>query len=220
MDVRMNPAEFRCRPCNAILRLGIVAAGSVMLASCGIFGKDEPEQPEYYSAVEAPALQIPEGYSTPSSTSALVILAPPSPLPERELQSNPPRVSSTSTGRNENATLRWGAEGAYLLVEDTVESVQRRLGFVIRRAGMAMEELGSGDGYRVEYWHQPEEQDEGFFSKLAFWRDDAPNYSGTYQLTIRPDGEKARVYVRNADGSEPDPAAAEHLLVVLGERLG
>lgn len=215
----MNPCQPMCRRCNPVLRLGLVAAGGILLASCSMFGKDEPDQPEYYAAVEAPSLQIPEGLSRPASNAALVILAPPAPLPERELQSLPPRVSSTSTGKSSNATLRWGAEGAYLLVDDSVDSVQRRLGFVIRRSGMAMQELGERE-YRVEYFHQPQEQDEGFFKKLAFWRDGPPNYSGAYRLTVRPDGEKARVYVKNADGSEPDPAAAEHLLVVIGERLG
>ncbi len=215
----MIPASLvRSRAVPARTLAGLLAC-SVLLSACGLFGRDEEDQPEYYEAVEAPPLEIPEGLARPTSDAALYILAPPAPLPERELQSRPPRVSSTSTG-DENATLRWGAEGAYLLVEDTHESVQRRLGLVIERAGMNMEPLRDVPGYRVEYWHQPVETDEGFFSRLAFWRDDAPNYSGTYRVISRPDGEQTRVYVKNADGSEPDPAAAEHLLVILGERLG
>ncbi|MEJ8568445.1 outer membrane protein assembly factor BamC [Elongatibacter sediminis] len=195
----------------------------LLLSGCGLFGfgkDDDEDQPEYYEAVEAPPLEIPEGLARPGAAGALVITTPPAPLPQRELQSVPPRVSSTSTGKNQNAVLRWGSDGAYLLVEDSASSVQRRLGFVIKRAGMGMRELDSGAGYEVEYWHQPKSEKEGFFSRLAFWRDDAPNYSGTYRVTVREEGEKARVYVKNADGSEPDPAASEHILVVLGERLG
>jgi uncharacterized lipoprotein len=217
----MNPAlsaRSGARPGPVLC--GLVAC-TVLLAACGLFRKGEKvEQPEYYAAVESPPLEIPEGLSRPTSNSALHILVPPAPLPQRELQSLPPRVSSTSTGKNENAVLRWGAEGAYLLVEDGLSSVHRRLGFVIDRAGMVKQALREGDGYRVEYWHQPVDTNQGFFSKLAFWRDGAPNYSGVYQVLARADGEKTRVYVKNADGSEPDPAAAEHVLVILGERLG
>lgn len=209
------------RPCRHTgLRLLAPAACAFLLGACSLFGRDDDDQPEYYGAVETQPLEIPEGYSRPASDSALVILAPPAPLPQRELRSVPPRVSSTSTNKNENATLRWGSEGAYLLVEDTLESTERRLGFVIRRAGMSMEELTDVSGYRVEYRQPPSEHKRGFFSWLAFWRDDPPDYSGSYRVLARRDGDKTRVYIKNADGSEADPAAAEHLLVILGERLG
>ena len=210
------PAQTRSRPG---LLMSVLAAGSVLLAACSMFGKDD-KQPEYYAAVETPPLEIPEGLSQPTSTSALQILAPPAPLPERELRSIPPRVSSTSSGKNENASLRWGSVGAYLLVNDTLESVHRRLGFVIKRSGMSIEEQSAEGGYRVEYWHQPVAEDEGFFSKLAFWRDGPPNYSGAYRVLARADGDHTRVYIKNPDGTEPDPEAVEHLLVLLGERLG
>lgn len=216
----MTPAPTSCGRALPAWTIAGLATCAIALSACGLFGRDEEDQPEYYEAVEAPPLEIPDGLARPTSDSALYILAPPAPLPQRELQSRPPRVSSTSTSGNANATLRWGSEGVYLLVEDSQESVQRRLGFVIERAGMRNEPLTDVPGYRVEYWHQPTETDEGFFSRLAFWRDDAPNYSGTYRVITRPDGEKTRVFVKNPDGTEADPDAAEHLLVILGERLG
>ena len=51
-------------------------------------------------------------------------------------------------------------------------------------------------------------------------RDDVEDYSGAYQVFVRPDGENARVYIKYADGTDCEPDAAEHLLVVIQSRLG
>ena len=91
---------------------------------------------------------------------------------------------------------------------------------VIDRAGMSVSATSMEDGYRFEYKHDPKDPDRGFFSKLAFWRDDGPNYSGTYRAVIQADGKNTRVFIKNADGSDADQAAAEHLLSIFGERLG
>jgi uncharacterized lipoprotein len=73
----------------------------------------------------------------------------------------------------------------------------------------------------VQYEHvQTKDPDEGFFSKMAFWRDDGPDYSGEYLITTEADGENTRIYLKNADGSDADQNAAEFLLVKLDERLG
>ena len=195
-------------------------AGSLFVASCGLFGKKDEKQPLYYAAEEAPPLKIPEGMSRPTSPTALIIAIPSAPLPKNEIPTNPPRVASQSSGEKSTFTIRWGTEGGYLLVDDTQASVMRRLGFVIKRSGMSMSETASDNGYNVEYWHSTKDPDEGFFSKMAFWRDDPPNYSGSYQVLTSADGEKTRVYIKNSDGSEPDQNATEHLLTIIGERLG
>ena len=85
--------------------------------------------------------------------------------------------------------------------------------------------MGSGrteDGaVEFEYWHRNEgDDDEGWFSWIAFWRTDAPNYSGVYRIVTQPEGEQTRVYVQSTDGNQADPEASEHLLVLIRERLG
>jgi uncharacterized lipoprotein len=194
-------------------------AGSVLLASCSWFGSKE-EAPPYYSAVETAPLKIPEGLDRPTSSAALVIAIPESPLPQREMPNVPPRVATQSSGGRDIIPIKWSADGVYLLVQDTPESTIRRVGLVIKRSGMSMSEAVGDSAYRFEYRHESKDPDEGFFSKLAFWRDNAPNYSGEYEAVIQPDGESSRVYIKNGDGSESDPEAAEHLLAILGERLG
>jgi len=216
MNFAVKTVVFR----NQLLKVMLGAIACLVLASCGMFGKKEEKEPLYYSAVEAPALEIPAGMSRPTSPTALTISIPSAPLPKNEIPTNPPRVSSQSAGEKSAFTIRWGTQGGYLLVDDTQASVMRRLGFVIKRSGMSMSELVSDNGYSVEYFYSSKDPDEGFFSKMAFWRDDPPNYSGSYQVLTVADGEKTRVFIKNADGSEPDQNATEHLLTIIGERLG
>jgi uncharacterized lipoprotein len=175
---------------------------------------------EYYGAVETPSLEIPEGLARPTSSSALVIGVPPIPLTPLAMESRPPRISSTTSGLDPNARFSWSPEGLYLLVDDTLESVQRRLGVVFERAGMQKIRLDDNGVYRFEYYQVFEEED-GFFRKLAFWsRDKREDYSGAYQVSARADGEKTRVFLKYADGTDCEPDAAEHILDVVRSRLG
>ncbi|MDZ4728738.1 MAG: outer membrane protein assembly factor BamC [Xanthomonadales bacterium] len=199
----------------------LVLVMALSLASCGMFGKKKEKQPNYYAAKEVPELVMPEGLSRPSNATALMIQTPPAPLPEKELQAIPPRVTSQSNSKDENATVRWGSSGIYLQVADTQDSVIRRLNHAAKRSGFNYREQNTGNGLIVRYVHvRSKDPNEGFFSKMAFWRDDGPDYSGEYLITTEADGESTRIYLRNADGSDADQNAAEYLLVKLDERLG
>lgn len=197
----------------------VLTACMVLLTSCSLF-RHKDKQPLYYKAVEAEPLVIPEGLDRPASSSALVIVTPMAPLPQKEMKIVPPRISSQSTGDKDGSRVRWSAEGAYLEVQDTQESVYNRLGLVIQRSGMSLSDTHLDNGYFFEYSHDPKDPDRGFFSKLAFWRDDGPNFSGSYKAVIQADGKNSRIFIKNADDSEADQAAAEHLLNIFGERLG
>lgn len=194
-----------------------IAVCPLILSSCGMFGE---EKPEYYGVPESQPLELPEELDKPTSQSALTIEYPPVPLPEGEIEAVPPRILANQSGEDGNSKLRWSSDGVYILVEDSSDSVHRRLGYVIERSGMEMRERGSDGNYRFEY-HQPRrDNDQGFFSKVAFWREDAPDYSGAYQTLSEPDGDNTRVYLRYADGGDVPMDAAEHVLAILKERLG
>lgn len=213
--VNSKSTFYKCK--YLLCLLGCIAS----LPSCGMFNRDkEEDQPVYYKAVEVPALEIPEGLDRPDASNALLIATPISPLPQRELQTIPPRVASHSTRDDSSTQLKWSADGVYLVVEDSPESVLRRLGLVIQRAGMSLSATEVSNGYRFEYRHNSKDPDEGWFSKMAFWREGAPNYSGTYQAITQADGEKTRILIKGPEGGEIDPIAAEHILGILGERLG
>ena len=189
---------------------------ALLAAGCSFGDK----KPEYYSAVETAPLEIPEGLNSPDEGSALEINAPYRPPPSMVLQSKPPRISSTTSGVDANSELKWSSEGLYLMVEDTPESVHRRLGLVIERSGMQRIRLDDQGVYRFDYYQVFNEED-GFFRKMAFWsRDKSEDYSGAYQTFTRPDGENTRVYIKYADGTDCEPDAAEHVLDVLRSRIG
>lgn len=188
----------------------------LVLAACSSKGK----KPEYYNEVETPSLEIPEGMSKPDSSSALVIRAPYMSPPSMVLQDVPPRISSTTSGIDANSRLSWSSQGLYLLVEDTPESVHRRLGIVIERSGMKRINIDDKGVYRFDYYQTFDEKD-GFFSRMAFWnRNQVEDYSGAYQTFTQPEGENTRVYIKYADGTDCEPDAAEHLLAVLSARMG
>ena len=188
----------------------------LLAAACS----SKSKKPEYYNEFETASLEIPEGLSQPDSSSALVIRTPSMPPPAMILQDTPPRISSTTSGINANSRLSWSAQGLYLLVEDTPESVQRRMGIVIERSGMQRIRIDDNGVYRFDYY-QTFDNIDGFLSKMAFWnRDQSEDYSGAYQTFAQPEGEHTRIYIKYADGTDCEPDAAEHVLAVLGARMG
>jgi uncharacterized lipoprotein len=195
----------------------LTAVLAALLAGGCSFGD---KKPEYYSASETAPLEIPQDLDRPDASSALEIDVPYRPPPSMVLQSKPPRISSTTSGVDANSELKWSSEGLYLMVEDTPESVHRRLGLVIERSGMQRIRLDDQGVYRFDYY-QVFDGEDGFFSKMAFWsRDKSEDYSGAYQTFTRPEGQNTRVYIKYADGTDCEPDAAEHVLDVLRSRIG
>lgn len=215
----MTVARYRSvliRPAAPPLLLLPLLLLALLIGACS----SDAKKREYYGAVETPSLEIPEGLARPGSGSALVIGIPPIPLTPLAMESRPPRISSTTSGLEVNARFSWSPEGLYLLVDDTEQSVQRRLGLVIERAGLENVRLDDNGVYRFAYQHVIEEE-EGFFRKMAFWsRDKREDYSGSYQVFTRADGDKTRVFLKYADGTDCEPDAAEHVLDILRLRLG
>ena len=188
----------------------------LLLSACS----SEAKKREYFDAVETPDLEIPEGMARPVSSSALVINVPPMSLSPMGIETRPPRISSTTSGLDSNSSFTWSAQGLYLMVDDTVESVHRRLGLVIERAGMQRVRVDEKGVYRFDYYQSFTEED-GFFRKMAFWsRDKREDYSGAYQTFAEAEGDKTRVYIKYADGTDCEPDAAEHVLDVIRSRLG
>ncbi len=203
-----------------MLRLLSLVPLLTVLAACS---SPDARKREYYNAQEVAPLEIPEGLSRPSAATALVISIPPVPLSPMAMETRPPRISSTTSGLDANSAFSWSPEGLYLMVDDNPESVHRRLGLVIERAGMQRIRVDDKGVYRFDYYQKDDEEEGGFFSRLAFWRrHPGEDYSGAYQSFTRPDSDsaKTRVYVKYADGTDCEPDAAEHLLDVIRSRLG
>lgn len=198
------------------LILLVMTLTMLLVSAC----KSGNKKPGYYNEAETPSLDVPSGLDYPDTSQALIIQTPYMQPPAMVMTDIPPRISSTTSGLNKNSRLSWSSQGLYLLVEDTPESVHRRLGLVIDRSGMQRIRLDEKGVYRFDYY-QVFEDNRGFFKKMAFWsRDKSEDYSGAYQTFTQPDGENTRVYIKYADGSDCEPDAAEHVLIVLGARMG
>ena len=202
-----------------LILLAITIAMFTGLQACSWF---KNRTPEYLESDEGQALQVPEDLDTPRAVSPVVIGIQEMRLPTGdELQPLPPRAASTAGGGEANAYIAWSASGAYLAVKDTQESVARRLRFAIERSGMNLTERNEEGSHRFEYRHVPIPVEQSFFEKLAFWRDNlGPDYSGAYQVSLQPDDEETRVYLKTESGAAVSTNAAEHILGIFMERLG
>lgn len=199
---------------NIMLVLAVMAL--LVLAGCSRGQK----LPEYYDAQETEPLDIPENLVKPDTSSALVIQMQPMKPPAMAMETRPPRISSTTSGIDANSSLNWSAQGLYLLVEDSPESAQRRLGLVLERAGMERIRTDEKGVIRFDYY-QTFQDEGGFFKSMAFWsKDKSEDYSGAYQTFVRPDGDHTRVFIKYADDTDCEADAAEHLLDVIRSRLG
>lgn len=197
---------------TALLLLMIVA-----LAGCSMFGNNEPE---YMASIEGEPLKIPAGLDTPTGPRPVLISVPLLRMPAGdELEPMPPRVVSTAGKQDTNTFMAWSAEGVYLKVKDTPESVVRRLRFAIVNSGMNMLERNDSGAHKFHYT-QRFRSDAGFFTSMAFWRDKPVDYSGVFMTKLKQDGEDTRVYLLFGNGEEVDTAGAEHILGIFMERLG
>jgi len=192
-----------------------------VLSGCSSWGNRDPE---YLASYEAPPLKIPPGLDNPTGPSPVLIAVPEMRIPAGdELDPAPPRVASTAGKQDANAYIAWSAEGAYLMVKDTPDSVARRLSYAIKNSGMTMLQTSDSGSYKFHYTQPPPPgKDEGFFSHMAFWRS-RPEYldfSGTFMTSLKPDGENTRVYLLFGNGEACDTAGSEHILGIFMERLG
>ena len=204
----LNPL-FRC-----LATLVLIAS----LAGCSWF-RDKP--PEYMESQEVAALSVPEGLDPLRYQSPLLIGNEGIRMPSGdELNPGPPRVVNTAGQGDTNAYLAWSAQGVYLAVRDTPESVQRRLGFAIGRVGMSPLETSEPMEHRFEYVHIRYDE-RSIWQKMAFWnRNKGPDFSGFYKTQVVADGEESRVYLYLDSGTQATTSAAEHILGIFMERLG
>ncbi len=190
----------------------------LLLPACSLF-RDKP--PEYLDSDPGGTLQVPEDLDSLVFVRPVEITVPYMRTPSGdELNPGPPRAVATGGRGDTNAFLAWSAQGVYLQVKDSSDSVARRLGYAIERSGMRLIERDPEGGHEFEYT-QMRVDDRGFFQKLMFWRNDqGPNYSGRYRTRLAPDGEQTRVYLNYPGGESVDTAAGEHILAIFMERLG
>jgi len=198
-------------------RVAITLTLIAVLSGCGLFGKKEPE---YLASVEVEPLKIPSGLDDPTGDRPVLISVAQMRMPAGdELEPMPPRVVSTAGKQGAKAYLAWSAEGVYLMVKDTPESVAQRLQLAIGNSGMTLLKTDESGAHKFQYNHSMS-TDEGFFSRMAFWRDKNVDYSGTFITRLKADGENTRVYLLFGNGEACGTAGSEHILGIFMDQLG
>ena len=204
----------------SLYRIALALIFIAVLSGCSSFKNKEPE---YLASIEVAPLKVPSGLNNPTGPSPVLISVPQMRMPAGdELEPAPPRVVSTAGKQDSNAYMAWSPEGAYLMVKDTPESVARRLQHAIENSGMTMLKMDASGAHKFHYTQVHVESEEGFFSRMAFWRD-RPEYldfSGTFMTSLRADGQNTRVYLLFGTGERVDTAGSEPILGVFMERLG
>ncbi len=202
--------------------LALLAITMLMVSGCGGGAGGV-----YVESREAPPLQIPENLDRPSNEAALIIPGVAAPeLAGLRDDAVPPKVLTSEEAALSTSRVGFGEGALFLLVEDQVESVYRRLGFTLNRGSMSIEENRPESHAYVFLYRQPPpgEVKRGFWRSLAFWKGaDWIDHSGRYEVRLVADDDNpqhTRIYLYDGNGNAALPEPVEQLLGIVQERLG
>ena len=126
----------------------------------------------------------------------------------------------------ERARISTGGDGqAALLMDEPFDRAWRRVGLALDRTGFTVEDRDRAKGLYFVRYVDPEagnrSQDQGFLSRLAFWRsEDKPATGGSeYRLRVETHGEASRVSVLSREGGVDASPTARRMLGLLHEQL-
>jgi outer membrane protein assembly factor BamC len=124
--------------------------------------------------------------------------------------------------KEERAKIVEGQGGASAIdLAEPFDRAWRRVGLVLDRAGFTVEDRNRSQGYYFVRYVNPEvqAQQEGFFSKLAFWRSAPDPKAQQYRVFVKDRNESSEIQVLNKDGG-PDPSeTARKILSLLQQQL-
>lgn len=111
-----------------------------------------------------------------------------------------------------------------LFIEQDFQTAWRRVGRVLDSKGFSVEDRDRSLGhYFVRYidpFKEIEKKEEGFFSGLAFWRDEVEEKPEEYYyIKLIPEASDTRVVVLNAEQERTSDDTAKRLLNLIQEQL-
>ncbi len=127
----------------------------------------------------------------------------------------------------ERARIQSNADGSTSLqIDDAFDRAWRRVGLALDRINFTVEDRNRADGVYFVRYIDPEidgasDKDEGFLSKLAFWRSkDKPAVGGSaYRIKVDGEGGTSRVRVLSRDGAAENSATATQIISLLHDQL-
>ena len=138
------------------------------------------------------------------------------------------RIAATRDSRPQRARMQRDGGGSVLTLQETFSRAWRRTGLALDRVGFTVEDRDRSRGlYFVRYVDPNRDvkggKDDGFFSKLAFWRDDTRDTSRDgYLISLiggRDGADNTQVVVLNKEGERDSSETADRILTLLHEQL-
>jgi outer membrane protein assembly factor BamC len=107
-----------------------------------------------------------------------------------------------------------------LAFDDPFDRAWRRVGLALDRVGFTVVDRDRQKGtYFVRYVDSdgsPSKKDDGWLSKLAFWRsEDTSRFQEQYRVVVSETGGKSQVTVQDKNGAPDKSATAEKMLGLL-----
>ncbi len=110
-----------------------------------------------------------------------------------------------------------------LLLVDSFDRAWRRVGLALDRVGFTVEDRDRSNGtYFVRYVDvdaTDQDKKEGFWSTLAFWRDDAAKKDEQYRISVASASQGSAVEVLDARGEKSKSPTAGRILTLLQQEL-
>ncbi len=112
-----------------------------------------------------------------------------------------------------------------LAFEDQFDRAWRRVGLALDRVGFTVVDRDRQKGMYFVKYVDPDgspssKKDEGWLSKLAFWRkEDTSRFQEQYRIVVAETGGKAQVVVQDKDGVPDKTTTAEKMLTLLQNQL-
>lgn len=132
--------------------------------------------------------------------------------------------AATTTGPRVRLVQEGGE--SQLIVSEDYSRAWRLVGLTLDGSNYAVEEQNRSQGLYVVEYRDPELEnqksgDDGWFSKLAFWRGkpDAPPPGTRYRVRLAGQGQQTTVVVRNSSDQPDDSAGAKQVLDVLQQTI-
>ena len=134
------------------------------------------------------------------------------------------RIAAEPEESQPRSRLVTSEDGSTLTIHEGFPRAWRLTGVALDRIGFAVEDRDRTAGvYYVRYnqLQSDKEQKKGFFSKLAFWRDDEEDIDDSvqYRVLLSGRGEETLVEVQDQNGEQDNSKVAQRILTLIHEQI-
>jgi outer membrane protein assembly factor BamC len=133
------------------------------------------------------------------------------------------RVTAQPEESQPRSRLVTSGDASTLYIQEGFARAWRLTGVALDRIGFAVEDRDRSAGvYYVRYNQlKSDKEEKGFFSKLAFWRDDDEEIDDSVQYRVKLSGrdDETEVFVQDQQGERDNAKVAQRILTLIHEQI-